>query len=507
MRYLKVLTIVLSIFFNLKMALGQGKSLKFSGVVIDDRKMEKYNQMIVEYNSDNGFQATGRHLLNPSIDSNGRFSFTLPNLNKPYQLDMTFYNIKATENIWVQRYFTEPGDDILIKIYLPKDEKSDSTVISGNGNEKYNLITKLSKKYKVDYLQGTELRNLDLQNSVCKDSLEIDSKINQLVSLLRKYQGYKDSIINNEKLSSTLKSIINQEFTNYRHEWGFRMGVFYDINPTFRTQISKRYFHFSKEFTDKPDSLSILCHQYLIGLLFKINREILMTKNGEPVEIDHLYKKIKFDYSGELRDQLIGNWYVYGPRFLYKSYSYSLMDSLLKDASDLVSVSYIKESIAKKRDDLAKSNKQDVYNSEFTGLNDQKLSLESLKGKVYLIDAWFTGCAGCAMFHDMFEREVYPKFKDNKNFRVLSINFDRYKKQWQNSVLNNKYTSKEYINVFTGENIAMNHPFFKYYNIKGGPYLMLVDSKGKVLYVPENFTASEMNKKIGEALDESIKGN
>lgn len=65
----------------------------------------------------------------------------------------------------------------------------------------------------------------------------------------------------------------------------------------------------------------------------------------------------------------------------------------------------------------------------------------------------------------------------------MSLNVNDKKEDWITGLNSNKYTSKDYLNVTTGA-VAWDHPFIKYYNIQGGPYLLLVDKNGAIYAQP-----------------------
>jgi peroxiredoxin len=56
------------------------------------------------------------------------------------------------------------------------------------------------------------------------------------------------------------------------------------------------------------------------------------------------------------------------------------------------------------------------------------ISLNSLKGKVILLDFWFSGCGACRMEHKNY-LAFYQKFH-NKGFEILSVSRDKNKNNW-----------------------------------------------------------------------------
>jgi thiol-disulfide isomerase/thioredoxin len=58
-----------------------------------------------------------------------------------------------------------------------------------------------------------------------------------------------------------------------------------------------------------------------------------------------------------------------------------------------------------------------------SGLDGQKMRLDSLKGKVVILDFWATWCQPCRIQHPMYD-QVQEKFKDRGDVVLLSIDTD-----------------------------------------------------------------------------------
>src|SRR6185503_4759935 len=84
------------------------------------------------------------------------------------------------------------------------------------------------------------------------------------------------------------------------------------------------------------------------------------------------------------------------------------------------------------------------------------LSLDDLKGKVVLIDFWFTGCFGCQMVAK-YMPQVENNFKGDTNIVFVSISVDKNKQQWLKSVKESLYTSPGSIKLYT-EGKGADHP-------------------------------------------------
>lgn len=111
---------------------------------------------------------------------------------------------------------------------------------------------------------------------------------------------------------------------------------------------------------------------------------------------------------------------------------------------------------------------------EFTLPNSSgnNISLNSLKGKVILLDFWFSGCGPCRMEHKNY-LEVYQKFRD-KGFEILSVSCDKDKNNWLRAMQEDQM-------IWTcvwdeNSNVTTNM-----YTVTSFPTNYLIDSKGIII--------------------------
>jgi hypothetical protein len=203
--------------------------------------------------------------------------------------------------------------------------------------------------------------------------------------------------------------------------------------------------------------------------------------------------------NGKYKDRLLGDL-ILDPTKLVNiaPYQPEVLDSLLLDATKTIKLSYVNESV----DRLLRRKKGSKVNyAQFISLDGRNFDLKQLQGKVVLLDVWYVGCVGCANFHERFEKEAYPLLKNNKDFAFLSVSLESDKTRWLNGIKSNLYSSDSYINVTTGK--WLDHPFMKYYNVLGGPFLMLIDKNGNIYSAQSDYmaqNASFLLPLINEAL-------
>lgn len=105
-----------------------------------------------------------------------------------------------------------------------------------------------------------------------------------------------------------------------------------------------------------------------------------------------------------------------------------------------------------------------------------QVSIQKYKGKVVVIDFWFTGCVGCASITPQMN-EIEGIFHENMNVVFLSISVDKYKDRWLSGIGTFAANNSVHLNV---GNDGKDHPVIKHYNIFSYPTLMILDREGKI---------------------------
>ncbi|TDE27994.1 MULTISPECIES: TlpA family protein disulfide reductase [Flavobacterium] len=124
------------------------------------------------------------------------------------------------------------------------------------------------------------------------------------------------------------------------------------------------------------------------------------------------------------------------------------------------------------------------------------INLSSLKGKVVLLNFFATWCGPCMVEMPILQQEVWAKYKENKNFVLMSfgrghsaeeVNLFRDKKKFDFPIYADK--DKSVYNLFATQYIPRNY---------------LIDKNGIIVYSSIGYSPEEFEK-MKEKINEIIK--
>lgn len=132
-------------------------------------------------------------------------------------------------------------------------------------------------------------------------------------------------------------------------------------------------------------------------------------------------------------------------------------------------------------------------------INKRKVSLDSYKGKKYiLLDFWATWCKPCRE-EAPFLNTLYDKFKD-KNLEIISIaNDDERISLWKKVILEDK--TNRWVHVL--QMVGKPEDIGKKYGVQPIPTKILIDKSGKILLRDESMSNNDLLK----AMDYFLRNN
>src|SRR5579862_1537968 len=483
-----LLTAILSFCFLFSKALNGGKSkiknyniARFSGKIKSNRDGDSlrvmYEPRIVS--------AYGTAIADTSIthstyfyipvQKNGTFRFKLENVGSIGRMYLTFK--RGQEYIQIGgRYMVERGDNITLSINI--HDSLASARFFGSNSAKYTCVDSILANY------DDEL--ISISNSIGMKYKE--RSFNYFFELNKNLKSLK------EKKKSDLKYFKNQISENVYTMCDFEIesiadfkyciilgyNYFNNSQDSLKEKI-KRYYLDSCQF--KIDINSANFKKILPVNFYAIYYLIINTAINIGLETDDLpsitnvYDRMKKMYSGAVLDKILTvltfDTFVHLHLFCIK-FTSDQIDSCLLQADKIVKTDYL---LALLREQLVLVKGYDAYDFHLKDTTGNIIRMSDFRGKTVMIDAWYTGCTGCAMFYKFFTDSVESEFRADSNFKVISICADVSESQWKKSIYSGKYTNPRQINLFAN---GFYSDYFNHYHPTGMPFIIFVDKHGKI---------------------------
>lgn len=119
-----------------------------------------------------------------------------------------------------------------------------------------------------------------------------------------------------------------------------------------------------------------------------------------------------------------------------------------------------------------------AYDFSLGDIDGKKVRLSDFRGKVVLIDYWFSGCLPCKILKKHMDE--FLRVYNNLDVVLISINIDRDIEIWKKGIASGEYAHADAINLYTGGE-GWSHPTMTHYNFVGVPQMLLIDKNGKLV--------------------------
>lgn len=452
------------------------------------------------YSPDYGVE--GYENFNISLDENGEFRFKISDLRLPGRIllrdDFTNNYLFAFDQI------IEPGDSIYIlgEIHDLSNMSYFKAKFSGRGCEKYNCIQEIkSVKIPRDISQDTDLsRCIEKSNSILTVKLKVLDKYRLKLTPLV-YQIIKADIygeLNNSVLFS------NSMFGN-------RFGGILSGKRLNKLDLEKKKSDFKKFVINKNKQIVLpenfaLSTVYINYLYNEAKCELALLKQGERFTFKEFYQFLRGNYRGTFQEMLLA-YSILNNSDMYVFFGSCDADdytNCLKDAVSRIHKSWLQSPIKSFLNSRGKG--AEAFNFILpSDSSEHTIKLSDFKGKVILLDLWAYSCTGCYLFSNVFHEKVYPVFKNDSNFVVISIMIDESNKEAYLRRLRGEggtiFTYSEYVNLFAGKGIRNGRAMETFYNIKSYPTLLLIGKNGKIF----SSTLPYFNEAISPNVEELIR--
>ena len=143
-----------------------------------------------------------------------------------------------------------------------------------------------------------------------------------------------------------------------------------------------------------------------------------------------------------------------------------------------------------------------------TDVQGKLIPLNKFRGKVVVLDFWFTGCTYCREIKPFFEK-VEKTFKYNNGVMFISISIDRNMETWLNKGIGN-FSSSTALQLYTS-GLGGDHPLIQYLNFNGYPALYVINQQGVIVSKrsenSQNLNTQEGIKMFTELINKTLSPN
>jgi thiol-disulfide isomerase/thioredoxin len=197
------------------------------------------------------------------------------------------------------------------------------------------------------------------------------------------------------------------------------------------------------------------------------------TVQHQPFQFKKCYLFLKEYYQSNLRDRMILTLLYHDRR---KSPE---IPNCIQDAETFVQDPDLRQLLDNMKQALVKG--LPAYPFELPDTSGNLHRLSDYRGKVVVIDCWFTSCGNCKRLIPYLEK-IEKEFK-GQAVEFVTISSDKNEALWKKSIQSGAYTTPYGLNLYTAGQ-GMNHPFIRNNAISGAPTLMVIDGLGRVSDTP-----------------------
>lgn len=400
-------------------------------------------------------------------------------------------------------------------IHLDKNRSFRDTIVAPKGyyflNDRQNIISlflspSMDLKTKISYNENVP--SLLFQNNGAAENNYLQQK-NQLNKRFEKVEYYKYFLNLNEEDFLKLADSINIEKTTFLRnqkniEDDFELYESFVIKKE-KASFLQRYQKWHGEIIKDPDfkvsnnfpnpyenidvsNEKLLAHPYFIQCL----NEFISFRTDDNINTDLSLNQLE-TIDREIKSQKIKD------KLAYESTKFGITQTKMLDSVYNKYMSMVKNEVFRKEIEETYSNLKKIAKGtisptfELYDINNNLVTLESLRGKLVYIDIWATWCIPCINEIPAL-KTLEDEFK-TKDIHFVSICFKDSKEQFEKMVKEKELGG---IQLFApDENIS----FFKEYFLTVIPRFILIDRDGEII---ESNAFYPSNPKLKEQILENI---
>ncbi|KEO75671.1 TlpA family protein disulfide reductase [Anditalea andensis] len=426
----------------------------------------------------------GNFFTNPQPGVDRQFELTIEDIARPGYID-----ISSGNNEFLKSFLVRPGDSVMIRI----DKLTNSMVFSGPSadlfNSQYDLEqVRISKEFSssqvfnfqhIGSLTENQQKMLDVARASFGKQPTILLSMEDLVNSIEDQMSHMEdrdylNILDyyKDKIDMQTYQILKANYLSFeryivarRLASAWRQLTKLDDMEPLQMRVERIYDKYLQDFLslEKDNPEKKYAYQFIRMQMAVLSMEELMTGRSLPELADARL-------SPDLRDRVIAA-YLLDRRLESPEAALLAGMQLVEDPviSDILENMYKSLGAGKPAVDF-----------RLADANGDTVALSDLRGKVVLVDYWFTGCGACISLNENHLRPILEDFADRSDFAFVSISIDRDKDLWQKSLASGKYSPHGAIHLNTGSEEVKNDLMQKY-NISGFPHVLLIDREGKIV--------------------------
>lgn len=407
------------------------------------------------------------------IARNKKFTLEIPGSDTPLFLEVRLSTALKTA---LGPILLFPGDDLAFQIDRGK------TVFRGPLAGRFEVqqhMQELSKAYKQRYnaVYAPEalplaFSRIDSCTAVCLDFLE--SRKGDIGS-------FAFMLLRNNLIAAGMTSRLAYLTDRLYKPWEEQEGVINAFRNSNKQMNSPLSFVPVDE-QDMPAS-SLSC-----GLIYQQYLVDSCIMKGKKFNLHDCYLFESRHFKGEIREQLLTEL------FMMKRNNPELKASDIGDA-----LIYIKNpGFRAELEKIRATNAVGTMAPDFSlpDNNNKLVRLSDFRGKLVVLDFWFTGCGACkALAPTLFKLE---RKYELSGVVFISVSIDKSREQWLATLKTNDYTSPLAVKLYTAGK-GEQHPGIRAFDVHGYPTILLIDKNGKFCPRPE-LNEKGLSEKIGQLL-------
>ncbi|AXY75211.1 hypothetical protein D3H65_15005 [Paraflavitalea soli] len=388
-------------------------------------------------------------------------------------------------------YLAEPGD----AIYITHCDNNIS--FSGKGSEKF----RLSKMVEA-FLDTIKRSPEGLSDGDRAPASSLDDYLAWNDYLNRKTKAWL-ILLNNERKNISEIAYLDLKDRVLRHIEKIRMHKFHSIRrsaiigrvnqyglsnedlcriyDSTMDNPSSKWLRFERNYIFPSDYPWEMLHDENYrrrGIFFNTNESDTAVLGRDPADaFVSIYNMIKEKYKGIVRESLLA-YTFYDNGGALKALGFTpKIEAILADYYAQPGYPDFKKCV--REVELEQRGKWNLINAPAFRLTDSSgkmFNSNQTKGKVVVLDFWFTGCSGCVQMAPAMRR-VEEYFSKDTNIIFLSISIDKRKEQWKKSIAQGKYTSGTGLQLYT-EGEGSRHEVIKKLLVESYPALEVIDQNG-----------------------------